>query len=135
MVSVKNDPNAPESHLDRLKAQENGFFSLRPIQPEVANQVTPRSGSHDESAAKMHTRGTSSQYYQSAKVKTNSEVTLIEKDPTQTAHKSNNQFDHQQELKDLQGQRIDDHTFGNVNSKRSLHENDELFKGNEACNG
>jgi len=26
---------------------------------------------------------------------------------------SNNQFDHQQELKELNGQRIDDHTFGN----------------------
>lgn len=45
-------------------------------------------------------------------------------------------FDHQQELKDLSGNRMnDDHTFGNQNSKRSFFDNEELFKNIEAGNG
>ena len=59
-----------------LEKSENGtdgaFSSLRPIQPEISNQVTPRSGSQEES---QQSNGKisginlgSSMHYQSAKV-------------------------------------------------------------------
>ena len=58
---------------------------------------------------------------------------MIDKDRV-TGTFSNHNFDHQRELGDLQGQRIDDHTFGH-NSKRSLVEADDLFRQLEAGNG
>ena len=45
IVSVLKEPNALE------KPDHNpdvGFFSLRPIQPEIVQTVTPRSGSYDD---------------------------------------------------------------------------------------
>ena len=51
-------------------------------------------------------------------------------------HSAQNHFDHQQELKDLHAVRGgEDHTFGNANSKRSILEQEELFKVTEAGNG
>ena len=42
------------------------------MQPEIGNQITPRSGSRDESASKQTGAGFNSQHYASAKVRSNS---------------------------------------------------------------
>ena len=121
-VSLPKEPNAPEKSDI---SPDVGFFTLRPIQPDATQAAaTPRS---NDSASKT-VGGQYTSHYASAKVASNSNSTFHDKDRLPVAHSSNSHFDHQQELKDIHNRGIDEQTFGNQNSKRSIFEHEELFK-------
>ena len=122
--SAHNENNGGSANADV------GFFSLRPTSSQVLNQNTPKTGSLKGSGGHGTSGGHqahNSQQYMSAKVGTHHSASLGDnKDRLNAA--SCNQFDHTQELN---GQRmIDEHTFGNHNSKDEL-----LMKVTEAANG
>jgi len=114
---------------------DTGFFSLRPTQPLAEHQATPRSGSNEADLKLTQNHATGSQHYLSAKV-TPTHPSIVEKDRIPVAYSHGfDQFDHQQELKEFNVQRIDEQTFGNKNSKRSLLEPDKFIKITEAVYG
>ena len=60
-IQILRENSGVAMATNALEKSENGtdgaFSSLRPIQPEISNQVTPRSGSREEQLSQQSTNG------------------------------------------------------------------------------